>query len=70
MELDGSTCLVVEVSNSQALRGIQNESHVGWVIMVAPGMTMVVSNPVVKTKTLETLALLITVLYAYNNGVG
>ena len=49
MEFDSSTCVAVEVNNSQAVRAIQNLNKVDWVMMVAPGIAIVVSNPMSPT---------------------
>ena len=68
MELGFLTCLVEDVSNSQALRESQNESHVDFVMMVAIGITIVVCSPY--ATDLATLKQVILVLGQYNKKWG
>ena len=58
----------MDVTNSQALRDIQNQRKVEWVMLVAPRIAIVVCNPYVTN--LDTLKLSITVLDECNKGWG
>ena len=66
MEFDCSPCVAVEVNNSEALRQIQSQSMVDWVMMVAPGIAIVVCNPPIAN--LETLKQFITYGVECNKG--
>ena len=68
MELDSSNCVVVGLTNSQALNDIQNKHKVAWVMMVAPGIAIVLCNPY--DTNLGTLTLFITALDEYNKWWG
>jgi divalent metal cation (Fe/Co/Zn/Cd) transporter len=58
--------VVVEFTNSQALRGTQNMRKVDWVMMVAVAIAMVAFSPFVTN--LETLKLFIAALYENYKG--
>jgi hypothetical protein len=68
MDFDLDRHVVVEYSNSQALRDLQKQGQVDWVMLVAPGIAIIVANPMIRN--LETLQAFIQVLVDYSKSWG